>query len=214
MGWGFPNIFFKPKPKPMFLVDCSHHNGKIDWKSVATHNTPKVDGVILKTSTGVGGLDPRVLYNATEARKYGLKVGYYHYCSLNDENELDDAQKEAKWFIQVLKTLPTPDLPVVLDIEDPQILPSLDKLEILNWIKTFFQTLEVNGYKNYVLYSYKPFLETHLPANHGLGNIPLWIAQYRQTLTLPVGWSSYWLWQFSDKGNIFGISGPVDLNKQ
>lgn len=213
MPWGFLNIF-KPKPKPMFILDVSHHQSKIDWKKVATQNTPKIDGVILKSSTGVGGLDTRVLYNATESQKNGLKVGYYHYCSLNDENELDDAQKEARWFIQVLKTLPIPDLPIVLDIEDPKILPSLDDNEILSWIKTFFQTLETNGYKNYVLYSYKPFLDDHLPANHGLGYIPLWIAQYRPTLTLPVGWGSHWLWQYTDKGRVNGINTVVDLNKQ
>jgi len=43
--------------------------------------------------------------------------------------------------------------------------------------------------------------------------IPLWIAQYRNTLTLPKGWKSCFLWQYTDKGRIKGISTYVDLNK-
>ncbi len=73
--------------------------------------------------------------------------------------------------------------------------------------------MAANGYNNYVLYSYAPFLNDHLPANHQLGNIPLWIAQYRNTLTLPTGWSTYWAWQYTDKGTVNGISSVVDLNK-
>ncbi len=194
----------------MLTIDVSHHQGKIDWKKVSQ----KVSGAYIKASTGIGGLDERALYNATEAIKNGLKVSYYHYCSLNDENELSDAKNEALWFIKVLKTLPAATLPIALDIEDPKILPSLDDGEILAWIKQFFTTLTENGYTNYVLYSYTPFLNDHLPSNHGLGNIPLWIAQYRSTLTLPKGWTKYYLWQYSDSGQVDGIIGKVDLNKQ
>lgn len=202
------------KLTPMFIIDISHHQSKIDWAKVTTQNVPKIDGAFIKTSTGVGGLDERALYNATEAKKNGLKIGYYHYCSLNEEDELKDSTEEANWFIHVLKTLPPSDLPVALDIEDPQALPSLDSGEIYTWIKNFFSVLQSSGYHNYILYSFTPFLDTHLPTNHNLGTIPLWIAQYRSTLTLPKGWNSAYLWQYTDKGHINGISTVVDLNKQ
>ena len=202
------------KEQKMNIIDISHHNSKINWLTVASQTVPfKIDGAIIKTSTGVGSYDPRAVYNATEAKKAGLKIGYYHYCSLNEEDELKDSTDEANSFIKILKTLPVADLGVVLDIEDPKKIPSLDKNEVLAWIKNFFAVLEANNYKNYVLYSYKPFLDSNLPANHGLGNIPLWIAQYRTTLTLPVGWKTHWLWQYSDHGSVKGVIGNVDLNK-
>lgn len=200
--------------KKMFGIDVSHHQGKIDWKVLSTGNTPKIDLAFIKSSTGVGGLDERALFNATEAKKNGIKIGYYHYCSLNDENELDDAKKEAEWFVHVLNTLPQSDLPVALDIEDPDVLPSLDDGEILAWIKTFFATLTSHGIMNHVLYSFTPFLNDHLPKGHGLGNVPLWIAQYRSSLTLPEGWTKSWLWQYTDKGKVNGIQAITDLNKQ
>lgn len=198
--------------KKMFGIDVSHWQGNIDWAKVA-QNVPKVDFAIIKTSTGIGSLDPRAVWNANGAKKNGIKVGYYHFCSLNDENELLDATNEAKWFMKVLKSLPTPDLPLVLDFENNPLV-SLDKGELLTWIKTFFATLVANGYKDYILYSYKPFLDKYLPFTHGLGNIPLWIAQYRPMLSLPNGWTKHWLWQYSDRGRIKGIAGDVDLNKQ
>jgi GH25 family lysozyme M1 (1,4-beta-N-acetylmuramidase) len=85
---------------------------------------------------------------------------------------------------------------------------------VLTWVKTFFATLEKNGFTDYVLYSYMPYLNANLPKNHKLGNIRLWIAQYRQKLTLPDGWDSSWMWQYSDSGSINGIAGKTDLNKQ
>jgi lysozyme len=199
------------------ILDVSHHNGQIDWAKVASQTSPfKVEGVIIKASTGVGSRDPKAAINGAEAKRNGLKIGYYHYCSLNEEDEIKDAKEEALWFIKVLHSLPTPDYPVVLDIEDPKIYPSvnLDPQEIFTWIKTFFKTLVDNGYKDYVLYSYKPFLDSKLPKNHGLGNIKLWIAQYRPKLTLPNGWFNYWVWQYSDSGKVNGIKTNVDLNRK
>lgn len=205
------------KKKQMNIIDVSHHNGKINWLTVASQITPfKIDGAIIKVSTGVGSYDPRAVFNAIEAKKAGLKIGYYHYCSLNEEDEFKDSTDEANSFIKVLKILPKSDLGVVLDIEDPKAYPgvNLDPQEVLIWIKNFFAVLDANGYKNYILYSFAPFLNSKLPLNHGLGNIPLWIAQFRTTLTFPRGWNSYWLWQYTDVGRVKGIVGNVDLNKK
>lgn len=214
--------YFKPKPPPppppaqpkyKFGIDISHwnYNPTINWDRVA-QNVPKIDFVYIKSSTGVSSLDKRVHLSATEARKRNIPIGYYHYCSLNDENELKDATEEANWFIKVVSLLPSYTMPLALDFEHAP-LASLDPNELLAWIKTFFSVLESRGHKDYVLYSYMPFLNAHLPKNHGLGNIRLWIAQYRNTLTLPNGWTKYWMWQYSDSGMVSGITGNVDLNR-
>lgn len=206
--------FFTIPPKKMFGFDCSHHQGTIDWHIVATQNSPKVDFAYIKASTGVGSADPRALFNATEAKKNGIKVGYYHYCSLNDKNEVYDATQEAAWFHKVLSKLPTSDLPVVLDIEDNNPTVHLQPGQVLNFINVFFSNLKSYGIIDHVLYSYTYFLNSHLPANHGLTGTKLWIADYTAPLILPKGWNSAWLWQYTDKGTIKGVHTPVDLNKQ
>ena len=195
----------------MFGIDVSHHNGTINWEKVSKNNQ-KVEFVYIKCSTGVGGFDPKTKENAINAKKYGIKVGYYHFASMNDEDEVHDAQVEAEWFIKLLKFLPEADLPLALDIEEKPSV-ELDSNEFVNWITVFFKTLDSNGYKNYVLYSYKPYLDEHLPKNHKLGTIRLWLAQYRPKTTLPNGWNSYWLLQYTDSGKVNGINGSVDLNK-
>lgn len=199
----------------MIGIDVSHFQNKIDWIAVSK-SIPKLDFVYIKSSTGVGSADPKSLYNAVNAKKNGLKIGYYHYCSLNNKDDVQDAKDEAKWFAQVLKMLPYPDLPVVLDIEDEAgaFANHLTPAQILEWITTFFATLPGYGLRDYALYSYQPFLDEHLPPNHGLGNIKLWVAQYRSVLTLPKGWSSAWLWQYDNAGTVSGINTKVDLNKQ
>lgn len=195
-------------------IDVSHWNGKIDWKIVRTQSNPVIDFTYIKCSTGASSMDEKALFNATEAKKAEIKVGYYHYASLNTDSEVEDATQEANWFIKCIKTLPISDLPLVLDLEDPKKVLTLDPFEVETWVKTFFSVLEKNGYKNYVLYSYTPYLNNNLPTNHSLGNISLWIAQYRTKLTLPKGWVKSWMWQYSDKGAVKGIIGKVDLNKQ
>lgn len=202
------------KPKNMFGIDVSHHQGKIDWAKVS-QNSPMVDFAFIKASTGVGSQDPRFLINATQVKQVGIKVGYYHYATLNKEDEMLDAKSEAEWFISVIRQAPISDLPLILDIEDDNPKVDLDGLEVLNYIKTFFNTLAANGYSNYALYSYTPFLVSRLPSNHDLSNIRLWIAAYtnKPTPVIPKQWKEYWIWQYSAKGKVNGISTNVDLNK-
>lgn len=196
----------------MFGIDISSNNGSIDWNLVAKNPT-KVDFVFIKASEGVGYTDPKLNFNSTEAKRVGLKIGYYHFASLNTLNNVADAKSEAKYFMSVLKNMPKPDLPYILDLETNKV--DLEPSDVEEWINTFFAELRTNGFTNVALYSYTPFLNSNLPVKHGLGNVKLWIAAYVNLATpkLPTGWSKYWIWQYSSKGTISGIKGNVDMNK-
>jgi lysozyme len=41
----------------------------------------------------------------------------------------------------------------------------------------------------------------------------LWLSQYGPKAVLPKGYKEYWLWQYSDKGEVPGINAPVDVNQ-
>lgn len=212
--WYLPpfNFFLKPKRKTMKGIDVSHHQGAINWSKVATDPMP-VEFAIIKATEGTTFTDPMLFINAEAAKKAGLKVSYYHFASLNTEDVLTDAKAEAQFFAKRLAQVPPPDLPLVLDIESNKA--NLKPERVSNWIVAFFAELENLGYIDYVLYSYTPFLNANLPKNHGLGWIRLWIAAYvnKPQPVLPVGWKSYWLWQYSAKGSVTGIKGDVDMNK-
>lgn len=189
-------------------IDVSHWQGKIDWKKVKESGIKKA---YIKSTQGVGSTDQFCKINAENAIIEGIDIGYYHFASLNTHDEFKDATEEADYFSHVLNTLPSPKLPVVLDIESNKA--GLTKDEVLNWIKTFFLRLEANRIMNYAIYSYCPFLNDNLPPNHGLGNIKLWLASYTKTPKLPNGWDKIWIWQYSCDGSVPGVNGRVDLNK-
>lgn len=192
-------------------IDVSHNNGIINWDKVAANPT-KIDFAYIKVSEGVNCTDASFMFNAKEAKRVGIKIGYYHFATLNVTNDVADAKSEVDDFTNILKAAPKADLPPVLDIETNKVC--LDKPHVLEWINSFYAEMKAVGYPNTILYSYTPFLDGNLPANHGLGNIPLWLAGYvpAGSLKLPQGWSKYTIWQYSSKGTITGINGSVDLN--
>lgn len=194
-------------------IDCSENNGIIDWDKLA-HNNPSFTPtfVYIKATEGVGFTDKYLYSNAIKAKQQGLKIGYYHFASLNSLNVVEDAKKEVNYFLQTISKSVPSDLPLVLDIETNAA--KLSKDQVLLYINTFINELKLVG-KEAVLYSYAPFLDANLPLNHNLSNIKLWIAAYttEEHLKLPHGWSAYYIWQFMSTGKLEGIHTDVDLNK-
>jgi len=191
-------------------IDVSHHQAHIDWAQVKAAG---VTEVFIKLTEGIDYIDPMAIHHASGAQQQGIKIGYYHFASLNNPDVIKDASMEASDFMQAIARMPAPSLPLVLDIEQNSL--KLPKDKTLLWIKTFFQALEQAGHKDHVLYSYTPFLNANLPPTHDLGNIRLWLAAYVSSSKpkMPKGWTKYWLWQYSSKGKIKGISGNVDMNR-
>ncbi len=188
-------------------IDISHHNGKVNWQTVAL----TVDSVFIKVSEGATVVDKRLIENAIAATDHGLKVGYYHFATPRSHDVENDAKTEANWFIENIKKCPEPTLPLVLDFEDEKIV--LNKTDSLLYINTFFRQLILNGYHDFMLYGGTSYLNDHLPANHNLGHIPLWIADYNEPHFTPVGWEKITLLQYTDKGKVEGVTGNVDLNR-
>lgn len=193
-------------------IDISHYQGKPNFKAMAA-DPNKPDFVYIKATQGTGYIDPNCKANAGEAVKQGFRVGYYHYATLNSENAIRDARDEATAFIQAIKSLPAYSMPPALDIEENKA--HLSKEHVRQWINSSLSELAVNGFRDYLIYSYTPFLNENLAADHGFGAVKLWIAHYTSNSkpSLPHGWNHYHIWQYSAKGRIAGITGDVDMNR-
>lgn len=226
--WAFIGKYAKgeakePEPQKQakvmkFGIDVSKYQGDINWAKVA-QNSPKVDFAYIKATEGSSLIDRKCRQNALGAKEVGILVGYYHFATLNQEDEKRDAIEEATFFLKTIADFPQNDLPLVLDIESTNPKTNLDQQEVLNYILAFFDTLKAAG-KEFALYSYTPFLDQHLPKNHGLGEIPLWVAQYtnRAAPKLPNGWNKWWLWQYLGSapgfvGRCQGVPTACDLNR-
>jgi len=187
----------------------------VDWKKVAASGRTFA---IIKATQGLTRNDPVAMAHATGAKAAGLKIGYYHFANINNAPD-----KEALHFHEVVKTLPKPDLYPVLDIETnndsdkakQQGVKPLTPIQIQEWIKNYIAALAKLGYAKTVIYSYRPFLDVNLPANHPFGSNPLWIAQYNKNAApkLPRGWKDYVIWQYSGTGKLDGVPVPIDLNR-
>jgi len=199
----------------MIGCDISHHQGMVDYnKLVANH--PPIEFLYIKASQGVGYTDPMLRTNVNAAESIGLKWGVYHFASLNTNNVVPDAKAEAEYFLSIVRVLPKPYLPLVLDIEDEKGVHqyNLSKTDVLGWINMFFDTLEQFGHNDYAIYSYTHFLNANLPTKHNLGGIPLWIAQYttKSEPVIPIAWEDWWVWQRTDKGKVNGCLTNIDMN--
>lgn len=187
-------------------IDVSYWQQGINWLKV------KAQGIAfayVKATEGISRKEPEALSQANGAKGAGLMVGYYHFSHI----DTDAPETEAIFFASVLSTLPKADLMPVLDIETNK--SHMDAPQVNIWIKAFMQKMAELGYPKLMIYSYTPFLNVNLPVNHGLAN-PLWIAQYRSDSNLPnlpIGWTHYQLWQYSNQGTVDGIPGKVDMNK-
>lgn len=184
-------------------VDVSHWNGAVNWANVAA------DGYsfcYIKATEGTSFQYPITATQASGAQAAGLKVGYYHFA-----NPDIDPQSEVNFFNSVMSKLPPADLIPVLDIEVNK--SNLSPVQMQNWISTFVNGMYASNQK-VMLYSYTPFLEQYLPANHPFGNLPIWLAQYINVEypKMPHGWTSYTIWQYSNTGPVNGI-GQCDVNK-
>lgn len=191
----------------MKIIDVSHHNGRIKWLTVSKN----VDQAFIKATEGSTYADPMFIKNAIAAHTAGIKIGYYHFATLNTHDVINDAKREANWFLYNISLAPINNLPLVLDIETNKIGAS--KKEVLTFIHHFILRLINADYIDFMIYSYTSFLNDNLPKDHDLGKYKLWLADYNEPHFVPVGWDRITLLQYTDKGKVNGITGNVDLNR-
>ena len=194
-----------------FGIDVSKHQGEIDWTKVKTSG---VKFAMIRCgyrgyTEGSMNKDVQFLNNVKGAYQNGIKIGLYFYSSAINEIE---AIEEANFVLNLINKYNIRSYityPIVIDVEDFEGTRNyyLSTQERTNIVKTFCDTIKNAGYKP-MLYSYTYFLESKLDMNQ-LSNYDTWIADYYGNT-----WYNrpYTIWQYTDKGNIDGIQGNVDLN--
>lgn len=179
------------------IIDVSTHQGKIDWEKVK----PQIDGAILRCGYG-GDLesqdDKQFKRNADECTRLGIPFGVYIY---SYADSVERAKSEAEHVLRLIKGYKL-SYPVYLDLEEAGTIPG-----IVERANAFGDIIEAAGYWCGV-YSSLYWWNTHLK---GLERFTKWVAQWNKTCDYKG--SNLDLWQYSDKGNIDGISGAVDMNE-
>ncbi len=190
--------------RTMIGIDVSSYQGDIDWQTVKNSG---VEFAIIRIGFGHNSegkivLDNKALNNLNNAKEVGIKIGGYFY---SYATELWEAREQADFIIENLKGINL-DLPIAFDFEDWSNFKNynINFYDINNVAKEFMNVLKANGYE-IMNYGSKYYLNNIWDTT----NYKTWLAHYIYNTDYD---KDYYIWQFSNTGEVPGIRGNVDLN--
>lgn len=207
VGWALISsrtiLFAQPSLErfPVRGIDVSHHQGEIDWSALAGSD---LAFSFIKATEGEDHRDPRFGENWQGAGAAGLARGAYHYFTF-----CTPGRPQAEHFLRVLPSGDA-ELPPVVDIEfagNCKDAPSYG--EIRAQLSSFLEAVEAAAGRKAILYvtgkAYRRIVSGSFEGN------PIWI---RNTFWEPsLADDSPWtFWQYTDRGQVPGVSSTVDLN--
>ncbi|MBR1758379.1 MAG: glycoside hydrolase family 25 protein [Lachnospiraceae bacterium] len=191
-------------------IDVSHHQGEIDWESVAAAGVKFAIIRIAYRGYGESGTlkeDRFGMENVRKAQAAGLAVGVYIYSQAISEEE---AVEEAEFVIALLGDTSL-ELPIVFDEErvlgDVARTDGISAAQMTANARAFCDRIQRAGYEA-MIYS-NVYSEMFLYDMEALSDIPFWYADYEPQPQTPYAFE---IWQCSESGKIPGIAGNVDVN--
>ena len=175
-------------------IDVSNVQGNVNI------NLVKNDGIgfiVAKATEGSTFIDTYYNKNIANAKAAGLLAGAYHFARFVD---VTGAIQEANFFVANCSGV-NPDF-VALDFEQQcsgdMTGACLAFLDIISKVAPA------------VIYCNPSYINAYL--NSTITKYPLWVADYGVPSPATPLWGNYVMWQHSESGQIFGISGNVDLD--
>lgn len=183
----------------LLVIDLSHYDPAKDYEKVKASG---IAGVIYKATQGTGYTDNTYQDQRHRAVDAGLLWGAYHF------GESGSVEAQANHFLEIAE-IGEEDL-FCLDFED---YPSTQMSVVMakQWIGMVEKDLGREG--QCVFYSgntIKDMLGSK--RDKALGARRLWIAQYGSKAVCQASWDEWWLWQYTDTGEVPGCEGGIDCN--
>lgn len=182
-------------------IDVSKHQGVIDWSK------PDVDFAIIRAGYGKyqSQTDTQLKANMAGCKTYGIPVGIYWY---SYATTVSDAVAEAQTCLAVIKPYQSQIvLPVFFDQEYEKSIVALTNRERTDICKAFCKAIVDAGYKPGIYASFDWFNTKLIVKELGY---PFWVAQYGSKCSY--AGNNLYMWQYSSKGSVDGISGYVDMD--
>lgn len=189
-------------------IDVSSYQGNIDWAKVKHSG---VDYAILRGVVKNGTLDPTFEKNYSNAIQNGIKIlGVYQFSyALNEDTAKNDA-------INMVNKLNGKKIDIWLDLEW-STQRNLGNHKVTSIAKTYVNTCKELGYTCHIYSNLDWYKNVYNSTELKSMGCKFWIARYpsqdhgtiKESLKPNVG---EYIWQYSSKGSVDGISGDVDMN--
>ena len=199
-------------------IDVSAYQGNVDFNKVKEAG---YEFVIVRIgfrgygSEGKMKADDKAVTNIKNAQAAGLDVGVYFFSQAVSEAE---AVEEADFCFDILAEVGITDasqldMPVVFDPEsilhDDSRTDNVSGEQFTKNCIAFCNEVESRGFDS-MIYANTTW-EAYMLDLGKLHDYPIWYADYAQEVQSPY---DYVMWQYSEKGEVPGIDGSVDLNIQ
>lgn len=189
-------------------IDVSEHQGVINWEAVAG----QIDFAIIRLgyrgyTSGSLAMDAYYSANMAGASEAGIPVGVYFY---SQATTYEEGVEEANYVLSQLGDYVL-SYPIVLDREDPMAddarTNDLSAEQHTQAALGFLETIQASGHP-VMMYTNRMYYALYLDLEK-IYQYPIWFAQYADEPDWPYEFS---IWQYTESGEVPGISGPVDLN--
>lgn len=194
-------------------VDVASYQGNVSWSTLWSSG---VRWAYTKASEGTYYTNPYFSQQYSGSYNVGMIRGAYHFAT----PDTTSGATQADYFVdhgggwsRDGKTLPG-----ALDIEwNPYGDACFGKSQsgMVTWIRDFLNQYKARTGRNAVIYTATSWW-TQCTGNYGgFSASPLWIARYASSAgTLPAGWSTYTMWQYTSTGPTVGdhdrFNGALD----
>jgi len=150
-------------------IDVSKWQGAILWKQTAI-NVPKVHFAAVRATIDDWYMDSKFVFNYTMSQENKIQTTAYHVVRPNKA-----PKPQAQFFIETMKKVGAPDLPLVLDLE---LDLGMGKDAIRQNVYDQARYIEDATGKKPMMYSRKNWVEGHLAPKQWLNEYDWWLAIY------------------------------------
>lgn len=195
------------------VIDVSSWQGDIDW---AKAKADGVEGAIIRLGFGWGNdADTKAQRNISECKRLGIPFGIYWYSYAEDAGGAKHEGSDVVSKLRQMGVSPN-DLkyPVYYDLERwtwTGHTPPTDPNVYNGIVNAWYGALQSSGYQNLGVYSYTSYLQGPLN-NANIYAKTRWVAQYGPRMEFTAFGTNDRGWQYTESGQINGISGSVDMN--
>ena len=199
--FGIIQINNPPKDKyPIRGVDVSAYQGDVDWSVLSNQD---IDFAFIKATEGSRYTDERFTENLENASKTDLKIGAYHFFSLESSGK-----SQAEHFCNTVQTVNNM-LPPVVDVEPYGTYKDIseeDLSELRDWLNVIEEKYGVKP----IIYTTSKWYNEEIKDSFYDYNI--WIRSVYSTPSKDIDWS---FWQYSNRMRLDGYDGEekyIDMN--